>query len=424
MRKIAAAICMISILTASAAFAGAGDTEVTIEPPLSHKTRKILLFPLNVPSYVLRVATIPIGASFDYLEKKQVIGKTMDLLSNKERTFWVYPVIEGGGGGSFGGGVGLKHSDLFHKNYLLGAVYKTHINMNQTASFSFGKLEAFTIGGQPVSYSTGADWNHLNQVDYFGIGNDSSNQNQTDYGIDNIRASATFSYIPFKNFSVSPHVGIDAGKATNNRYGSSPNVDQLFPASETVGYQQWLDYVNVGLLVSNDTRNRLDYPEKGGLRSFTFQHFSCLNQENYNYNQYILDVRQYFPVLKSRQTLLLRTAWKFEQTFGDNAVPFWRLSSLGAPSFLRGFVTGRFHDKNYALANVEYRFPLWELFGGVLFYDVGRVFHSMSSFSLGGLKNSGGGGLHFRVPKIALMRFEAAYGGEGINVMFGTSKPL
>lgn len=400
------------------------DPSITIKPPPSYWAKRVALFPLEIPSYVVKGATYPLGLGLRYLDEKGVVEKTLNVMSNKDKTLWVYPIIEGGAGTGFGGGLGLRDTDLFHRHYLLGASYRIHINMQQNADLSFAKPMAFEVFGKPVSYSVGSSFARSLVYIYYGIGN-SSADNQGFYSANNIETGATFTYEPLENLTISPYLGVSASSSgSKGNEGASPSVQFLFPASELAAFGRWVDYVNIGFRVAHDTRDSIISTEKGGLRSFTFRNYYGLNTGGYNYNHYEADVRQYLKLWAPRQVLVLRANFVGNIPIAGNDVPFWRLAVLDATSPLRGFVTGRFHDRASLLFNVEYRYPVWRIIDGVLFYDTGRVLHSPSDMTLAHIKYSAGGGLHLKIPKIAFFKFYAGYGGEGINIIFGAGKPL
>jgi len=151
--------------------------------------KKILLFPLDMPGYAIKLGVFPLTFTFTELQKHYAIERMNDALSNKEKTLWFYPIVEGGAGSSFGGGVGIKAIDLFHEKYQLGAYYKIHINLDQYAHASFGKDNAFSIFDKPVSYEAITDFQRLTSVDYYGIGNSSSRRNHSQYLINNINGT-------------------------------------------------------------------------------------------------------------------------------------------------------------------------------------------------------------------------------------------
>lgn len=404
----------------------ADDPVVTIKPPRSYYLKKALMFPLEIPSYAVMVGTLPIGALLKIMEEKGVVDKTLNFLSNKDKTFWVYPIIEGGAGSGFGGGIGIKHSDLFHRNYLLGASYKIHINMTQNANLSFGKANALELFGRPVSYSFGSSFRQTLGDDFFGMGNSTNNANDGQYSANSIIIGSTLAYQPVDTFLISPYFGFDLGDSWSkgNNGSSQPSVQDLFPAAELAGFDKWVNYAVLGIRLARDSRDNINETESGAVYSATFQRFFGMNRDGFNYNRYELDARKYFHLVMPRQVLLIRGNIAIESPDNGNDVPFWRLTTLDYNSPLRGFVGGRFHDRSSILFNIEYRFPVWRMIDGVIFYDTGRVFRNIEDMTLAHIKYSAGGGLNFRIPNLAFFKFQAAYGGEGVNIMFGAGKPL
>ena len=318
----------------------------------------------------------------------------------------------------------MRHTDLFHKGYLTAASYRINLNQNQNAAISFGKPEAFEIFGHPLSYSFGTNFQRSLRSAYFGIGNDSSRDNEAVFNLYNIDLGATASYEVYKDLSIVPYIGYSASQGTNCGNGSVPGITQTFPGSATEGVGLWMQYLDLAIKAQHDTRDRLDYPARGGVRSLTVHHFQGMNRGGYNYNQYELDANQYIPLWKPRQILALHLGWHLQEHSGNDFIPFYRLSTLDASSPLRGFTSGRFRDRNYLLMNVEYRFPVWSLIDGAIFYDTGRVYHKFTDISVSNLRYSAGAGIRFRIPNLVVFRLDGAYGGEGINIIFGASRSL
>lgn len=426
MKKLAILILLI-VISAPGALRAGSVTEpiVTIKPPPGYTAKRIALFPLEIPSYVVKGALFPIGLGLRYMEDNGVLDKTLDFLSNKEKTFWVYPVIEGGAGSGFGGGVGVRDTNLFHKHYLMGASYRIHINMQQNANFSFAKPKAFKLFGRPASYSFGTTFARGLINYYYGLGNESSLDSQGLYSSNSVDTGVALSYEPIKHFLISPYFGVSTSNSgTKGNEGSSPGVQFVFPASQLTGFGAWVGYSNLGIRFVYDTRDSIESPEKGGVRSFSFQNYYGMNIAGYNYNRFELDARQYIRLWVPRQVLVLRGNFVAEVPLGGGEIPFWRLTVLDANSPLRGFVGGRFRDRASILFNVEYRFPVWKIVDGVLFYDTGRVLHRPSDMTLSNIRYSYGGGFNVRVPQLAFFKFYVGYGGEGVNVIFGTGRPI
>ena len=73
---------------------------------------------------------------------------------------------------------------------------------------------------------------------------------------------------------------------------------------------------------------------------------------NNNYQQYIIDGRQYYPVSTiNGRTIAFQIKGRF--TFGE--VPFGEMSQLGTPMDLRGYTWGKYRDKSMFYFLAEYR---------------------------------------------------------------------
>lgn len=404
--------------------ATAPDEPVTVKAPNSHRVRQMARLPLDLPSYILRAATWPIGVGSRYLVESGALDRTLDFLSNKERTMWVYPIIEGGAGSGFGGGFGIKHSNLFHRGYRAGASYRIHINEDQIATGYFGQPDAFELAARPFSYRFDVDWQRYTGQDFYGSGNASSQANHSKYLLSGTGLNSRLAYHITKSLSTALILGVSYSRTGNSTRDGYPSISTTFPPNELAGFQNWISYLTAAFDIEYDTRDNKVLTETGGLVSASFRRFQNMGSGPYNFNRYNFDVRHSIRLWKPRSALTLHMGWVFNQSTGGSQIPFWQLAILDASTPLRGFSRGRFTDNDSAIFNAEYRFPLWEAFDGVVFYDTGRVFHNPPDFSFGNFKYSVGGGLRVRLFGIMLFRFDAAYGGEGMNYIFGVTKSL
>lgn len=397
---------------------------VTVTPPPAYRAKKIILFPLELPMYALRAVTWPLGATTDYLDKSGVMDKVLDVFTNKERTFWYYPVIEGGAGTGFGGGPVVAHRDLFHKGYTLDATYRIHINLDQMASASFGQPRAFDLWGRPVSTSYYVRWMRLIDDDFYGVGDNSLESNHSVFSYNTTTLGGRLTHHLTPHISTGAELNYIIATTGPTTSGALPSVDTTFPPHTLTGFSEWLDYASLATFAAHDTRDNPYLAETGGIQTGRLSYFVNFHHGNHRFFQLDLDARHFFPLGPPRVVLALHAGATFQFTTGDNAIPFYRLATLDTMSPLRGFDRNRFMDRNLVVANAEYRFPIWQTMDGVFFFDTGRVFHSMQNFRLNAFKYSAGGGIRFRAFKFVLFRLDAAYGGEGVNMIFGVSRTL
>lgn len=425
-RRFIVALILCALLAPPPAWGDDAPAEPTVRitPAPGATVRRAVYFPLRLPSYALRAATLPIGMLMRLIERKRVIERVADALSNEERTLWAYPIIEGGAGAGFGGGMGLTHVDLFGRGYNLKLRYTSHINMNQVGSAAFGKPLAFELWGAPCSWATAVQWMRLTNENYFGAGPVSSRNNQSAYLLNRTIVGAGVSVSLLPKLSLNAGAAYDVAGTGPNAYGSLPSVGQTFAAAQRPAYDSWRNYAVVALRVEYDSRDNLSATERGGIYAAGVKRFQHVGEGDFDFLQYELDARHFFSLGYPRMVIALRGGFVFQQETGGGNIPFHRLATLDVATPLRGFVQGRFHDHNLFVFNAEYRFPVWEEIDGVLFVDAGRVFHGIQDFSVKDFKSSAGGGLRLRALGLMLFRFDLAYGGEGINTMVGVSKSL
>jgi len=106
-------------------------------------------------------------------------------------------------------------------------------------------------------------------------------------------------------------------------------------------------------------------------------------------------------------------------------VPYQWLSIMGGPWVMRGYILGRFRDKNSMVFQMEYRMPLvWKL-GIVGFFGCGNVAQRMSQFRLDEFKLAGGFGIRYRLLKRfstnVRLDFGFARGSFGVYAMINES---
>ncbi len=398
------------------------EPEVQIRPSPDYLLRKRLLWPLDLPAYLVYLVAAPIGVTATYIETNDVVPKVVDLLANDARTFFVYPSVRGASGNGLGYGIGLIHKDLFHRRYLLNA-----------NGFVFGWSDSMAnlLLASPrvqkendVAFTIKANWLKNSDDDFYGIGNDSLQSNLAEFSIYTIRAGGDVTYRFLPHLSISPHLNFLAAKTEPKTGGDDPSVEDLFAASDLAGFEEELAHLDVGATLAHDTRDQRGAPEKGGLRRFTYRRFQGLDQGGFDFNQYEVELRQFFRLFKPRRVLALRNAWVFQHADGADAIPFYRLAHLDFNHVLRGFKRGRFRDQNSVLFNAEYRYIIWDYIDATLFVDTGKVFADIDEFDLDDLQYSYGGGLRFRTKNDFLLRFQLGYGGEDIVVSFSFTQAI
>ena len=163
-------------------------------------------------------------------------------------------------------------------------------------------------------------------------------------------------------------------------------------------------------LIRRDTRNHAFNPTEGSDNSVSLEYAGDPIGGTNNFIKAIGDTGWYFPVwFKHVIVLHGRIGWVTSHT--DGQVPIYEKFFLGGINTLRGFdyysvgpkdpETGDvIGGERMAMANLEYRFPLYEKAGivGVIFYDTGNSWTASEGYKFGDLRKSVGGGIRWYSP--------------------------
>jgi len=188
----------------------------------------------------------------------------------------------------------------------------------------------------------------------------------------------------------------------------------LFDQQKIVGRSGYL-ISGLGASLTYDNRNKSFAPDKGFFGQLYFNHFDAFWGSDYNYTNFVLDLRKYIPVAK-KQVLALQL-FSFNNT--GNEVPIRSLASFGGAYRMRGYYDGRYKDQQQLIVQGEYRFPVYKRFGAVVFGGTGNVSHNFAEYTFNDLKYSYGGGLRFALDKKEKLNLRVDYGiGQGKNSGF------
>lgn len=175
-----------------------------------------------------------------------------------------------------------------------------------------------------------------------------------------------------------------------------------------------LGAVSTGLetALTYDTRDNVLNAQRGMLAEITHGWYGKKLGGQFRYELTRIDVRQYFQLAGTRRPVL---AYQVFGYLSSGNVPLLEQGALGGSGLMRGYYEGRYLDRNYAAAQVEYRLPLTTRLGVVGFASAGRVAPRLRDFNLRGLHPAAGAGLRFKLVKVENLnlRLDAAFGDAG-----------
>ena len=137
--------------------------------------------------------------------------------------------------------------------------------------------------------------------------------------------------------------------------------------------------------------------------------FGTFVGSEFTYNSFTFEARKFFnPWLNHVIALQFYT----QQNVGE--VPFYSLGQIGGTNRMRGYYLGAIRDKVIADSEIEYRMPIWSIFGITAFASAGRVGKTYEEMTMDGVWYAGGFGLRIMVDSAnrANLRIDFGYGME------------
>jgi hypothetical protein len=205
--------------------------------------------------------------------------------------------------------------------------------------------------------------------------------------------------------------------------GNTPD-DLLFP----VGFDGGYSLLRFKTRLFADSRRAR--PENGsGARAEVFARWGQgLSEDDVHFIRTGAEGALFWDIFEQR---VLGVRVMAETTLRESNVPFAELILPGGSEMMRGFSRGRLHGASAFVASLDYRYPVWSLADGTLFFEAGNAFDELSEVELDALRGSFGFGLrtvgsrHVSVDFLVAAgttRFDDAnFGIESVRLSIGTN---
>ena len=268
---------------------------------------------------------------------------------------------------------------------------------------------------------------------FYGIGNDSSKGNETNYTTEQVYFRGLLGWNITHNMQLAAVTRPRYLRVQNGAFTTLPQIFTLFP--DVKGINGGSEFYNE-VRLTYDTRDSIEIPRSGGLGVLYGGNADRRFGSSVSYNRIGGEVRRYFTFAK-RFTLAMHAYLQYMPA--GNETPFWSMGQIGgehsvlySKETLRGFGTSRFIDNNVTDLNVELRTRVLEtsVLGnqGVLevapFLEAGQVFHDVSYNPLAALHPVGGVGLRALAEPFVVAYLDLGWGGEGTAIFTGIDYPF
>jgi hypothetical protein len=215
---------------------------------------------------------------------------------------------------------------------------------------------------------------------FFGLGADTTKQDETNYEQREFGAEADLGYRIFDDrVRLGATVRYRRDDTTRGIVKSLPQTNDVFPNVPGVGADE-LNTLAFGLHGTLDLRDSDIIPTDGLLLDVIFEAAPRGLISDIAFWRWKIDAVYHLPIVEDVWTHVMRATWHGVST--DSRTPFWELPTLGGDKNLRGFGLGRYTDDNYLLFTAEERARVFDFaidenrliieFAG--FCDVGRVY--------------------------------------------------
>jgi outer membrane protein assembly factor BamA len=252
-----------------------------------------------------------------------------------------------------------------------------------------------------------------NSYRFWGIGNDTPNENDEDYRetVFETRFAFLKRLPPFYNF----------GLQYNLYYHDMLEVEEdgLLATDTTIVGRNGTTLSGLGIRFNLDTRDNTFSPFSGFYVQLESSSYSRVLGSTHSFTEFIIDGRNYFSL--GKRSIIAAQAY-MKLTYGD--VPFQRAARLGGGERGRGYFEGRFIDNHFYAIQGEYRLklhPRWKAAGFVVVSEVAR---RPSSF-FGIPKLTFGGGIRWQILKSneSLIRADVGVNDNGdVGIYFGINE--
>jgi outer membrane protein assembly factor BamA len=274
--------------------------------------------------------------------------------------------------------------------------------------------DTFTLAGF-VRYE---DYTQLN---YYGLGNDSSPDNRTNYRTRDATAGLTAGW-RFRHLGLVARGGMLQTKLLPGTKDDVPSTEEVFDDATAPGLTAAPDYWWITGQAVWDLRDVPFNPKNGLFLAAQVSRYEDAGRDGFAFSRLGADARGYVALGSPQRVLALRVLYGNENADAGARVPFYLQEFLGGSHTLRGFASFRFRGTDSLLLQAEYR---WEPAAALEFagyVDTGEVAASSSDIRLSDFRTSYGVGLRVKSWRAVVLRLDLAWSEEGTRFLFRFSQ--
>lgn len=356
------------------------------------KNNKILS--LSVLENVTLQLTLPFLFTFLLLAYSNIlVAQVPDSASQKtdsivpKNSVLVYPIIFYLPETRFGGGLACIYTFRFKGSPATANPSQIRFSADITQNKQFFIQLPFEL------YSSNELWKFKGEIDFFnyfyyhyGVGNNTLKENRESYTVNFPRIRLDILY-QYKDLFAGIRYRFDAYGSLNYKEGGLIDNDP-YPGKEG-GIS-----TSAGILLQYDKRDFIYNPTKGYFLEAEYTINNNALGSKYQYQRIMFNMSYYHSVFPNH---IIAINGFLSNNSGN--IPFFDMPYFGSGNQARGFQDRRFMDKNMFVAQLEYRYPVYKRFSGVLFGSLSEVAPSLQQLINERLKPAAGMGIRYQLTK-------------------------
>jgi outer membrane protein assembly factor BamA len=317
-------------------------------------------------------------------------------------------------GQGFTAGVGYRRSDLWRER--LGFRSTGRGTFQGAYMFDFN-LDFQGLRTERTSLRWYTKFESSPDIDFYGLGNTSPQENHTTFGYDDLTTDFDAAYEPFRHI----RLGFTGGYLhahTSQGHDDFPPIDETFPPEEIPGFAQDTHFTRIGAFADFDFRDSKTGPRSGGLYGVRYREYWDVDLREYAFRQTEFEFQQYLPYFNRGRVFALRSAVVLSFPKEGNLLPVYLQPVLGGNDDLRGFGGYRFRDNHSLYIGAEHRWHASSNLDMAVFLDAGKVVPVKRQVDATRLNYSGGVGFRVRVRSTIVSRIDFAGSREGFRMVW------
>ncbi len=308
-------------------------------------------------------------------------------------------------GSGFSLGPGYRYPRLFGGQ----AVFSSFVAASFTRYWMIdARLEAPRLADGRAGVGVHAQRYDFPKEDFFGLGPESSRDNEVIYGLRNTVLGGYGTVRPMSWLNLTG--AVDYYNPDIDAISEEDSLLHVFGPADAPGVLVQPEFFRYSGTVEVNNRFPLGNPRRGGRYAITYHRYDDREIDLFSFNRVDIDLQHYVPIVRDRRVLALHARAVMTDPDAGAEVPFYFQPTLGGPDDLRGFRHFRFRDRNTLLFQAEYRWEVFTAVDGAIFYDIGKVAPRRQDFHLSDFERDFGIGFRFGASSGVFLRVEGAFG--------------